>query len=246
MTVAGHMSIFDQEPTDWVELESRVAQLFAELGCEVEINARLKLVRGSKKVDVWVRDAHVTPVSQYLCECKFWKKPVPQDVIHSFMTVVSQYGAHRGFIISLAGFQAGARRAVRKTNVDLVTFAELQTIFFDRWRIAMGKRFMPYADRLFPYWDYPGKMPKIKWGNEQLKRLRVLIEAYLPLVHLGPHLESQGFAWDLPMTLPALDSQGDVSSKITLSSYRQLYDFIDRNKDVALRHFRMLYGEVDT
>jgi hypothetical protein len=129
---------------------------------------------------------------------------------------------------------------VRNTTVDLVTFPELQAIFFDRWRVAMGKRFMPYADRLFPYWDYPGKMPKIKWHKEHAERQRELIEAYLPFVHLGPIVESSGFIWQLPMALPSLDAKGNVSGKITLSSYREVYDFIDAKKDVALKHFQVL------
>src|SRR5262249_1630354 len=159
------------------DLQNRVAQLFSELGCDVAVGARLKLVRGAKEIDVCVRDAGTSRPSHYLCECKFWNKPVPQEVVHSFRTLVADYGAHRGFIISRAGVQAGAREAVRNTNVDLVTFPELQTIFFDRWRIAMGKRFMPYADRLFPYWDYPGKMPKIRWREEHVKRQSQLVEA---------------------------------------------------------------------
>ena len=239
------MTIFDNEPTNWADLQNRVAQLFSELGCEVIVGARLDLVRGAKEIDVCVRDSFTSPPSQYLCECKFWNKPVPQEVVHSFRTVVADYGAHRGFIISRAGFQAGARQAVRSTNVDLVTFPELQTIFFDRWRIAMGERFMPYADRLFPYWDYPGKMPKIRWGEEHVDRQRQLIEAYLPFIHLGPVAEMRGFTWELPITLPAVDDQGDVNGTITLTSYRQLYDFIDQNKDKALKHFQVLYGEVD-
>jgi Restriction endonuclease len=245
VTVASRMSILDHEPTDWVDLQNQVAQLFSELGCEVVVGARLELVRGAKEIDVWVRDPHTSPVSQYLCECKFWNKPIPQEVVHSFRTVVSDYGAHRGFIISRAGFQTGAREAVRNTNVDLVTFPELQAIFFDRWRVAMAKRFMPYADRLFPYWDYPGKMPKIKWGKEHVERQSLLIEAYSPLVRLGPLLEMKGFVWNLPMTLPALDDRGNVNGTIMLTSYRQLYDFIDQNKGVALKHFQILYGEVD-
>jgi Restriction endonuclease len=223
MTVASHMSIFDHEPTDWADLQNRVAQLFSELGCEVVVGARLELVRGAKEIDVWVRDPHTSPLSQYLCECKFWNKPIPQEIVHSFRTVVSDYGAHSGFIISRAGFQAGAREAVRSTNVDLVTFPELQALFFDRWRIAMGKR----------------------WGKEHVERQGVLIDAYLPLVRLGPLLEMQGFVWNLPMTLPTLDDQGNINGTITLNSYRQLYDFIDQNKEVALRHFQLLYREAD-
>jgi hypothetical protein len=88
-------------------------------------------------------------------------------------------------------------------------------------------------------------MPKVKWGDEHVERQRQLIEVYLPLIQLGPTVERRGFVWQLPMTLPSLDEEGTINGTITITSYRQLYDFIDQNKDVALRHFQVLYGEVD-
>ena len=239
------MPIFDREPADWAELQDRVAQLFSELGCNVKVGERVKLVRGEKEIDVAVHDPQTTPHSLYLCECKFWSKPIPQEVIHSFRTVLADFGAHRGFIISRVGFQAGANEAVKNTNLDLLTFDELQSLFFDRWRIAMAKRYLPYADRLFPYWDFPGKMPQIKWNEEHVHHQHILIEAYRPLLLIGPFFEMQGYVWSLPMMLPRLDESGNADGTITLSTYRQVYDFIERSKDLALRQFQVLYGEID-
>lgn len=239
------MPIFDYEPTDWGELQDRVGQLFSEIGCDVEIGERVKLVRGEKEIDVLVRDPQTTPASVYLCECKFWRKPIPQEVIHSFRTVLSDFGAHRGFIISRVGFQSGAKKAVENTNLDLLTFEELQSLFFDRWRVAMGLKYRTYADRLFPYWDFPGRTPKIKWEKEHVDRRQLLIEAYHPLLHIGPLFEMEGSVWNLPMTLPGLDKKGNPDGTVSLSTYRQVYDFIDRSKDLAMKHFQVLYGEVD-
>jgi hypothetical protein len=239
------MRIFDYEPADWRELQDRVAQLFSEIGCDVKVGEQVTLVRGEKEIDVWVRDPQTTPPSVYLCECKFWSKRVPREVIHSFRTVLSDFGAHRGFIISRAGFQAGAKDAVTKTNLDLFTFEEFQSLFFDRWRIAMGKKYRPYSDRLFPYWDYPGKMPRIKWEQPHVDRQQLLIEAYRPLLRIGPLFEMGGSVWNLPITLPSLDEKGHQDGTITLTTYRQVYDFIDRHKDLALKHFQVLYGEID-
>ncbi len=239
------MLIFDHEPNDWRDLQALVGQLFREVGCEVEIGKQVELVRGNKEIDVWVRDQHTVPSSEYLCECKFWRRAVPQEVVHSFRTVVSDYGAHRGFLISKAGFQTGAREAAQNTNVQLVTFGELQAIFFDRWRIAMGEHFMLYADRLFPYWDYPGKMPKIKWGKNHIERQEELVAAYLPLLRLGPLARMRGFVQEFPITLPSLNEAGQVDGQITLHSYREFYDFINANKDIALRYFQIVYGEIE-
>jgi len=239
------MRIFDTEPADWRELQERVAQLFSEIGCDARIGETVTLVRGKKEIDVLVRDPETTPASVYLCECKYWGKPIPQEVIHSFRTVLVDFGAHRGFIISRTGFQAGAKEAVRNTNLDLLTFEELQSLFFDRWRVSMGKKYRPYADRLFPYFDYPGRMPKIKWEEQHRVRDQRLCRAYGPIEHIGPLFEMKGSIWELPITLPRIDENGNEDGTITLATYRQVYDFIDREKDTALRNFQLLYGEIE-
>jgi hypothetical protein len=143
------------------------------------------------------------------------------------------------------GFQAGAKEAVQNTNLDLLTFEELQALFFDRWRVAMGKRYRPQADRLFPYWDYPGKMPKIKWNEKHVQRQQLLIEAYRPILHIGPLFEMEGSVWTLPITLPRLSESGNVDGTIILTTYRQVYNFIESSKDLAMKQFQVLYGEID-
>ena len=57
------MLIFDHEPTDWVELQDLVAQLFSELGCNVKVCQRVKLVRGEKEIDVTAHDPQTIPPS---------------------------------------------------------------------------------------------------------------------------------------------------------------------------------------
>ena len=109
----------------------------------------------------------------------------------------------------------------------------------------MGAKYRPCADRLFPYWDYPGKAPRRRWDQADRERHSLLVEAYRPLLQIGPLFEMQGSVWTLPMTLPALDSERQPSGTVTLTTYRQVYDFIDRNTGHALRDFRVLYGESD-
>lgn len=238
------MLCFDHDPQGWQELQNLTARLFSEIGCTATVGKRIKLVRGDKEIDVAVEDAHIAPPSRCLCECKYWNKAIPQEVIHSFRTVVADYGAHRGFIISIAGFQAGAHKAVENTNISLVTFAQLQEIFFDRWRRAMGKRYMPFGDRLFPYWDpVGGKRPPKMWGRPQIEKLVLLTEAYKPFIDLGPTLEWSDFHWNLPLEFPSVDANGDVNGEVSLKTYRQVYDFIETNKDNALKHFQILFGE---
>jgi hypothetical protein len=239
------MLIFDDEPADWDDLQQRVGQMFRELGCDVEVGVRVELVRGEKEIDVLVRDPHTAPPSEYLCECKYWAKPIPQEIVHSFRTVVGDRGAHRGFIVSKMGFQSGAFEAVRNTNINLVTFSELQEIFLDRWLKAMGERYEPYADELFPYWDFGGKRPPLGWTGEDAAKLHLLTEAYHPLLTVGPLQRMAGYRWEgrLPATVPVLDDACAQIGSLTLSTYRELYDFMERSKDEARSRFRRLFKE---
>lgn len=239
------MSIFDRDPANWEELQNMTGQLFEEIGCEVAIGKRVVNVRGAKEIDVFVRDTAATPSAVYLCECKLWRRPVPQEVVHSFRTVMADVGAHRGFIISGVGFQAGAFEAATNTNIDLVTFGELQRVFTNRWRVNMGERLMPFADRLFPYWDPTGgRMPKFQWTEAHRERHQRLMEAYEPLIGLGPGSRYRQFKRKLPVVLSVVNKLGRFEGEISISTYRQLYDFIEANKDLALYHFQVLHGEL--
>ncbi len=237
--------IFDDDPTDWRELQDRVGQLFAELGCTVKVGETIELVRGNKEVDVLVHDPIPSPPAMYLVECKFWNSPVPQEVVHSFRTIVADSGAHRGFIVSKAGFQAGARKAIVKTNVDLYTFQELQALFFSRWKVAIAEKYMPDTDRLFPFWDPSGgRRVPAHWGPEEIDKLNLLNSAYEPFLVLGPSSARSGYTLNcLPLTLPMLDASFAVVGETVLSSYRQFYDFIEAHRDTALARYEALFAE---
>ncbi|MBC7872255.1 MAG: restriction endonuclease [Chitinophagaceae bacterium] len=221
-----------------------VGQLFTESGCDVEISKIVKLVRGSKEIDVYVEDNTVTPKTRILCECKFWKKAVPQEIVHSFRTVVSDFGAHHGFIITMVGFQSGCVEAIQNTNIELITFELLQEIYFDKWISSIAAQYMRYADRLFPYWDYVGKMPKIKWSEKGFEHQQLLYKAYAPLCSLGPGDDLMGFRRKFPIELPVVNAFFEKENTFTINSYREYFDFCERNKDRSFWHFQLLFGEI--
>lgn len=236
---------FDTEPTDWRDLQERVAQLFEEMGCAVSVGTKVALVRGQKEIDVLAVDSGVTPASMYAIECKNWSSRVPQDVAHSFRTVVSDLGAHRGYIISKAGFQSGAYEAVQNTNIDLLSFAELQGVFVDRWLISMAKRNMPLSDALFPYWDPSGgRRPPSSWGRREQEAMDRLADAYQPFITLGPTLSFSGFRMKLPIVVPVLNDDLQETGRLTIATYREFYNFIQSNGNIALNRYRVLFQEV--
>ncbi len=92
--------IFDSEPQIWQQLQAYVGQMFEECGFETEVSKVVELVRGKKEIDVFAKDIDGEYQPIILIECKFWNSPIPQEIIHSFRTVVSDYGANIGFIVS--------------------------------------------------------------------------------------------------------------------------------------------------
>jgi Restriction endonuclease len=146
--------IFIDKPRDWKDLESKVCQILAECGCQTERSKHIVLPRGEVNIDVYALDTVREPNLIMVCECKHWRKRVSQTVVHAFRTLLVETGAHVGFLISSAGFQAGAVKAAKKTNVELVTWEAFQERFYDRWFKAMRIELAAVADEVFEYSDY--------------------------------------------------------------------------------------------
>lgn len=236
--------IFNSEPQNWKELQNYVGQMFEECGFETEISKVVNLVRGKKEIDVYTQDTSSEYRPIILVECKFWNKAINQETVHSFRTVVTDFGANLGFIVSKNGFQAGCYEAVEKTNVRLVSLKELEEEYYSKWKQAMAKKYMPFADKLFPYWDPSGgKIPtdgeKICWDTQQL-----VYEAYKPVCKLGPtDFMFDGFKREYPIKVPILNDNLDVTDEMKISNDREYFDFVENNKENALKHFKILYRE---
>jgi hypothetical protein len=145
--------IFDHTPNSWRDLQNAVAQIFSEIGCQVHTAAKVNLPRGNVELDVFVVDVAMVPPANYVCECKHWSRRVPKSVVHGFRTVVSELGAHRGFLISRNGFQSGAREAVRFTNIDLMSWRELEELLFDRWLAGVTRQLDPFFAAAYELMD---------------------------------------------------------------------------------------------
>ena len=127
-------------PVTWIDLQNQVSRILAECGMDTITPKVIETVRGNAEVDVFAKDITVNPSLEIICECKYWKNPVPKTVIHSFRSVVSDYGANWGFIISSNGYQSGAYEAMKNTNIKLLDWLSFQGIFEDRWYNQYFKR----------------------------------------------------------------------------------------------------------
>ncbi|MDR6943659.1 hypothetical protein [Mucilaginibacter pocheonensis] len=107
----------------------------------------------------------------------------------------------------------------------------------------MARKFMPVADRLFPYWEMiGGKQPKngkLDWDTHLL-----LNRAYNPFIRLGPGDESNFRKRNYPEILPVLDDSFLITGYITLNNDRDYFDFIADNAEKSLRHYQLMYHEI--
>lgn len=235
--------IFNSRPKDWQELQTMVGQLFNEIGYQVEVSKVVELVRGKKEVDVYVQDNTSEYKPIFLIECKYWNTPVKQETVHSFHTVINDFGANFGFIVSKAGFQAGCFEAAKKTNIKLVLLEELEKEYYSKWQLGMIRKYMPLADKLFPYWDPSGgKMPKDGKPLDYDTHMR-LNDAYTPFISLGPDASRNGLRQRYPLKLPVLDEKFIQVSTLLLKNDRDYFDFIEANKEKVFQQFKKFYRE---
>lgn len=133
-------------PNDWRELQSQTALILSECGFNVEEEKILELARGKKEIDVYAEELVDGRKRIHLCECKYWKDNLPQEVVHAFRTVLGDSGADTGYIISRVGFQSGAINASKFTPIKLVTWEDFIDEFETTW---IRQCFFPMMDSSF-------------------------------------------------------------------------------------------------
>lgn len=139
-------------PNDWKDLQQQVSQILKECGLETDLERSIETARGTVEIDVYAEDKTQQPTVTYLCECKHWASSVPQTIVHAFRTVVIDYGANFGLLISSKAFQSGAYAAAKNSNVKLLTWGEFQELFVERWiNTYMLPRIYREADPLIEY-----------------------------------------------------------------------------------------------
>lgn len=126
------MNFTNTEPNSWLDLQNKVTQYLNEAGYKAVSPCKIKTVRGSVEVDVYI-EAPDELIKRIICECKYWRTPVPKEKVHAFRTVVSDSGAALGLLISKEGFQSGAIEAAKLSNVILLTWDQFVALISRKW-----------------------------------------------------------------------------------------------------------------
>ena len=245
-------------PKDWRDLQIQVEKIMKESGLIAESEKDIETVRGIVNIDVYAEDTSQRPKTIYLCECKFWQKAIPKSVVHSFRTVVNDFGANWGLIISSHGFQSGTFAAAANSNIRLLTWKEFQELFLERWfKNYMQKRLLEENDPLVEYAEPINtrvfrKANKLdKQSQQHFNKLR---EKYFDLAFLTLILSSSkpSILKEYPPSLPLRKS---IKSKeiahtnnlpdilLDAVSFRDLLEIITNEDRKALAEFDDVFGE---
>ena len=112
---------------DWENYQEEVATFFRTLGLTAITNAKVEGTRGSHAVDVWVVSTRYGFQIRWIVECKLWQTAIPKEKVLALHQIAQDIGADRAFLLSESGFQSGAIRAVRQTNITLTSLEDLQS-----------------------------------------------------------------------------------------------------------------------
>lgn len=240
--------ITHRHPETWQELEDLVRDILAECGMTAERQVHVKLLRGGVDVDVVATEVVQGITTRIICECKHWESSVPQQVVHGFRTVLSETGAHRGYIISKAGFQSGAYEAAEKTNVELLTLEEFQGTFFERWasrRLECLEAAVGSFNTYYEGFGIPGidelEDPAVQDAYYRVWRKHLPIgvalpgfSPYLRLHRPGQSLPNLPFVFR-PVEGEALALPADIAA---LSGYREFLAGLQAHAEAALAELR--------
>jgi hypothetical protein len=240
--------ITEKTPSSWQELQTWTAQILQECGWKAETEVKVKTVRGKAEIDVLAIETVQGREYKTLIECKNWTARVPQNVVHGFRTVVADVGANTGYIVSKAGFQAGAYEAAANTNIKLLSWAHFQEAFEDQWYWThlvqqVHKILDPLCSYLEPlpamiHWDEyldEGDVTRLKEMYHHYFPLGALIMAMQPFMATLP---GRRHRIDLPLGEKARD-YGDLPEALTSrTGYREFFNELVKYSLPILDEFR--------
>lgn len=148
------------EPANWKDLQVKVAEILAECGFTTTIEKSVTTARGKVELDVFAEEEIKGRKYSIICECKYWKADIPQNVVHGFRTVVNDLGSNVGYIITTSDYQNGAVQTAEFTNIELLTWDDFQNKFFESWfeNFFITKMtteldpLMTYTEPILPRW----------------------------------------------------------------------------------------------
>lgn len=244
------MKIFNNQPLNWKDLQVKVSNIFSDLKYIVEIEKNIHTVRGIVNIDVHCENSSINPKEIVISECKHWNSAVPKSVVHSFRTVVSDYGANAGYLISKEGFQSGAYEAAKNSNIFLMSFDEFQENFKIRWVSSMiknlqksGYHLYQYSKLLGPHFDEELKL----LSEEKQKKFWLLHSKYSELSIyslINNYTDILSGELDLEfLEYRVNDIQTKLPKNVQVNCLYDYFHFLMNFYDEGVKEFDTLFGQ---
>lgn len=153
-----------QARPSWFQFQEQIAAHFRALGAQAETNVTVNGVRTRHNLDVLVTTKFLGVDIKWVVEAKHWTSRVPKEKIFALRSILEEIGADKGFIISEAGFQSGAREAAENTNVSLMTLEQFRA---NTRKLVQAEMLRGFGERLVilhrRYWSH-SKAIRIQYG----------------------------------------------------------------------------------
>lgn len=204
------MRITSKVPDTWENLQVMIGQILEECGMTVEVEKKVTSVRGTVEIDVYAEEEINGRKYSIVCECKYWKNSIPQNVIHGLRTVLNDLGCNIGYVVTTSKFQSGSVQAAEKTNLVLMTWEDFQDAFFESWYAkhfyqVMNKALaMPFDYLTVPWFDDLSKEDKKQYN--QIRNTLLLIDEIKSNFPM-PFLKEYGVRYS---ELPELPLKGNM------------------------------------
>ena len=243
--------ITSSSPQSWQELQEDTARILDECGFSVEIERTVETARGNVELDVYAEEHVDGRRYTIVCECKHWRRRIPQAVVLGFRTVIGDIGANLGLVVASKGFQLGAKAAAKLTNVRLVTWTEFQADFECSWLTnylyptvaARCDPLLTYTEPLLPQWfvgltpDQRARYAGLKRQYDEFGRIMIAFTPYMRMLH--------------PTAVPKLPLRAHVATAagsesvvpdaiLDATGYREFLDAALAHSDFVVQQFREL------
>ncbi|MFF8770761.1 restriction endonuclease [Kitasatospora sp. NPDC015120] len=142
---------------EWQKYQKEVSSFLSELGFDVRVDETIEGARAQHDIDVSARMSTAGVDILWLVECKAWGRRIPKERILTLQGIVDDIGADRGLVFSESGFQAGAIRATRSTNITLTGLEDFRMNFQDEVSPtkarALDERIVRLLQAISAVWD---------------------------------------------------------------------------------------------
>ena len=207
-------------PDSWENLQDSVARYLNESGYDAITPKTIHTVRGDVEVDVFVKTTEPF-LNCFICECKYWKSNVIQDI-----------GASMGIMISTSGYQSGAVKAAHMSNVRLYTWDDFIKSIEYKWTELKIKQISIHFEPLMTFFD-PLDIPKAT--------LKSCMDNYRVLVKKYNWLYSEFINLDADFLVSESCVQKIICESIHFSDVESYLNYIDDMIIEAVEQYRLLF-----